>query len=122
MPFLKYREPLSRLLRKLKVAACQRFVQLPGFVGGKNSTDQREGNVKSSSLQHVPMMPPQKRWTAGEDHLGGIFFRNWSLSAGSLQRRGSQLRRARLHLGVRMLGLRSASVCGKYEKAHLTHC
>lgn len=88
LPFWNIGEPLSRLLRKLKVAACQRFVQLTGLVGGKNSTDQCEGNINLFPFQHVPAMHPQKCWTDGEDHLGGICIRTRSLCAGSLQWEG----------------------------------
>lgn len=51
-------------------------MQLTGLVGGKNSTDQCEGDIDSSSFQHVPVMPPQKCWADGEDHLGGILHQN----------------------------------------------
>lgn len=58
------------------MAACQRFVQLAGWVGGKNSTDQSEGNIDSPAFQHVHMMPPQQCWTDGANHLGGTSIRN----------------------------------------------
>lgn len=104
------------------MAACQRFVQLTGLVGGKNSTDQCEGNIDSSSFQHAPVMRPQKCWTDGEDHLGDICIRTRSLCAGRLQGEGAQQSCARLQLDVRVPLLRFASVCGKYEKAHPTRC
>lgn len=85
-------EPLVWLLRKLKVAACQRFVQLPGLVGGKNSTGRREGNRDSPCPHPTPPHPmcprcrPRKAGQMVKIPFGGIFFGNVSLCAKSLQR------------------------------------
>lgn len=96
-------------------------MQLTGLVGGKNSTDQCEGDIDSSSFQHVPVMLPQKCWADGEDHLGGILHQNSEFACRKPRwERGLRRVCARLHFGATVPLLRFASVWGEEEKAHLT--